>query len=163
MDVNFGFLDQSRYFQVAPQLSSWDWVDPGPDPLLLRKSGSTENRTQELWPLDHRGSHIYIYIYMVYSRAVTILSLSFLQTTATSFKIMAYKHFLISWFTCDIASLNNLWTNHQFKFVNKLLNHCCGRWTEEYVCIKTNICTSGTSVTYWHQMVKKQPCSIRSG
>jgi hypothetical protein len=37
-------------------------VDPVPDPLLLRKSGSTGNRTQdlwvssqELWPLDHRG------------------------------------------------------------------------------------------------------------
>jgi hypothetical protein len=37
-------------------------VDPVPDPLLLRKSGSAVNRTrdlrvssQELWPLDHRG------------------------------------------------------------------------------------------------------------
>jgi hypothetical protein len=54
----------SRYFsiQVAPQLSSRDWVDPVPDPLLLTKSGSAGNRTrdlwicsQELWPLDHRG------------------------------------------------------------------------------------------------------------
>jgi hypothetical protein len=38
------------------------WVDPVPDPLLLRKSGSIGNWTrdlwicsQELWPLDHRG------------------------------------------------------------------------------------------------------------
>jgi hypothetical protein len=37
-------------------------VDPVPDPLLLRKSGSAGNRirnlricSQELWPLDHRG------------------------------------------------------------------------------------------------------------
>jgi len=37
-------------------------VDPVPDPLLLRKSGSAGNRTrdlcicsQKLWPLDHRG------------------------------------------------------------------------------------------------------------
>jgi hypothetical protein len=37
-------------------------VDPVPDPQLLRKSGSAENRTrdlwvnsQELWALDHRG------------------------------------------------------------------------------------------------------------
>jgi hypothetical protein len=37
-------------------------VDPIPDPILLRKSGSAGNRTrdlwicsQELWPLDHRG------------------------------------------------------------------------------------------------------------
>jgi hypothetical protein len=37
-------------------------VDPGPHPLLLRKSGSAGNRTrelwvcsQEIWPLDHRS------------------------------------------------------------------------------------------------------------
>jgi hypothetical protein len=59
--VTLGFLDRSRYyfFQVAPQLSSRGWVDPVPDPLLLRKSGSAGNRTQnlwicsqKLWPLD---------------------------------------------------------------------------------------------------------------
>jgi hypothetical protein len=37
-----GFLDRSRYFffQVAPQLYSRGWVDPVPEPILLRKSGS---------------------------------------------------------------------------------------------------------------------------
>jgi hypothetical protein len=59
-----GFLDWNRYyfFQVAPQLYSRGWVDPFPDPLLLRKSGSAVNRTrdlwicsQKLWLLDHRG------------------------------------------------------------------------------------------------------------
>jgi hypothetical protein len=42
------FLDRSRYFffQVAPQLYSRDWVDPVPNPLLLRKSGSAGNRTR---------------------------------------------------------------------------------------------------------------------
>jgi hypothetical protein len=58
------FQTRSRYFsiQVNPQLSSRGWVDPVPDPLLLRKSGRAGNRTrdlwicsQELWPLDHRG------------------------------------------------------------------------------------------------------------
>jgi hypothetical protein len=36
------FLDPNRYyfFQVAPQLYSRGWMDPVPDPLLLRKSGS---------------------------------------------------------------------------------------------------------------------------
>jgi hypothetical protein len=35
------FLDRSRYFfQVATQLHSQGWVDPVPDPLLLRKSYS---------------------------------------------------------------------------------------------------------------------------
>jgi hypothetical protein len=63
--VNLGFLDRSRYsfsFQVAPQLSSRGWVDPVPDPLLLRKFGSAGNRTRnlwicnkKLWPLDNRG------------------------------------------------------------------------------------------------------------
>jgi len=46
-------------------------VDPVPDPLLLRKSGSAGDRTrdlcicsQKLWPLDHRGGprpRIYIW------------------------------------------------------------------------------------------------------
>jgi hypothetical protein len=47
---NLGFLDRSRYFffQVAPQLYSRRWVDPVPDPLLLRKSGSAGNRTLDL-------------------------------------------------------------------------------------------------------------------
>jgi hypothetical protein len=58
-----GFLDWSLYyfFQVAPQLYSRGWVDPVPDPLLLRKSDSAGNRTRDLcicsqepWPLDHR-------------------------------------------------------------------------------------------------------------
>jgi hypothetical protein len=65
--VNLGFLD--RYFlEIAPWLSSVGWVDPVPDPLLLRKSGSAGNRTrelwicsQELWPLDLRGSLAFIY------------------------------------------------------------------------------------------------------
>jgi hypothetical protein len=57
-------LDRSRYcfFRVAPQLYSRGWVDPIPDPLLIRKSRSAGNRTrelwicsQELWRLDHRG------------------------------------------------------------------------------------------------------------
>jgi hypothetical protein len=45
---NLSFLDGSGYFffQVAPQFHSRDWTDPIPDPLLLRKSGSTRNRTR---------------------------------------------------------------------------------------------------------------------
>jgi hypothetical protein len=47
-DRVLGFLDRSRYFffQVAPQLYSRGWVDPVPDPLLLRKSGSAGNGTR---------------------------------------------------------------------------------------------------------------------
>jgi hypothetical protein len=62
--VNLSFLDRSRYFtfQVAPHLSSGRWVDPVPDPLLLRKSGSARNRIRDLcdcsqkpWPLEQWG------------------------------------------------------------------------------------------------------------
>jgi hypothetical protein len=58
------FLDRGRYcfFQVSPQLYSRGRVDPVPDPLLLRKSGSAGNRTRDLcifsqglWTLDYRG------------------------------------------------------------------------------------------------------------
>jgi hypothetical protein len=67
MAVNLSLLDQGCYFffQAAPHLSSRGWVDPVPDPPLLRKSGITGNWTrgfrfcsQELWPLDHRSLHI---------------------------------------------------------------------------------------------------------
>jgi hypothetical protein len=60
-----GFLYRSRYFffQVAPQLYSRVWEHPFPDTLLIWKSGSAGNRTQdlwifsqELWPLDHSGA-----------------------------------------------------------------------------------------------------------
>jgi hypothetical protein len=34
---------------LAPQLYSRGWVDPVPDPLLLRKSGSAGNGNRDLW------------------------------------------------------------------------------------------------------------------
>jgi hypothetical protein len=42
-----GFLHRNRYcfFQVALQLYSGGWVDPIPDPLLLKKCSSAGNRT----------------------------------------------------------------------------------------------------------------------
>jgi hypothetical protein len=67
-----GFLCQSHYFfQVAPQLYSRGWVNPVPDPLLLRKYGSARNQTrdlcicsQELWPPQRQSLFFYIYIYI---------------------------------------------------------------------------------------------------
>jgi hypothetical protein len=46
-----GFLDRIRYFlfQAAPQLYSRGWVDPVPDSLRVRKSGSAGNRALDLW------------------------------------------------------------------------------------------------------------------
>jgi hypothetical protein len=61
---NLSCLYRSRYFSFKSLLiySYKGWVDPVPDPLLLRKSGSAGNRTQDLWVssqklwlLDHRG------------------------------------------------------------------------------------------------------------
>jgi hypothetical protein len=77
--VNLGFLDWNCYFsiQVAPQLFSRGWVDPVPvpDPLILRKSCSVENRTrnlwicsQELWPLDHRTQNKLLSVGIMHSR-----------------------------------------------------------------------------------------------
>jgi hypothetical protein len=56
---NLGSLDGSRYFffQVAPQLYSQGWVDPVPDPLVLRKSSSAGNRTRAFWFVTRNSDH----------------------------------------------------------------------------------------------------------
>jgi hypothetical protein len=53
------FLDRSPYFfsQVAPQLYSRGWVDPVPDPLLLRNSGSAGNRTWTSGSVARNSDH----------------------------------------------------------------------------------------------------------
>jgi hypothetical protein len=53
------FLNWSRYciFQVAPHLYSRGWVDPVPDPLLLRKSGSAGNRTRTSRSVARNSDH----------------------------------------------------------------------------------------------------------
>jgi hypothetical protein len=58
-DRILGFLDRSRYFffQVAPQLYSRGWMDPVPDPLLLRKSGSAGNRTRTSGSVVRNSDH----------------------------------------------------------------------------------------------------------
>jgi hypothetical protein len=62
--VNLSFLDRSRYSSLKQHFiyPHKCWVDPIPDPLLLRKFGSAGNRfrnlwvcSQEDWQLDHRG------------------------------------------------------------------------------------------------------------
>jgi hypothetical protein len=77
---NLGFLDRRRYFffQVAPQLYSRGWVNPVPDPLLLRKSGSAGNSTRDLWicsqelrPPDHRGGPLKTLAEKYFETAVT--------------------------------------------------------------------------------------------
>jgi hypothetical protein len=55
----FSFLDRSRYvfFQSAPQFYSRGWVDPVPDSLLLRKSGSARNPTRISGSADRNSDH----------------------------------------------------------------------------------------------------------
>jgi hypothetical protein len=69
-----GFLDRSShfFFQVAPVLYSRGWVDPVPDPLLLRKPGSAGNRTQTsgLIKISYTNKIIVI-IYFVFDVCVT--------------------------------------------------------------------------------------------
>jgi hypothetical protein len=69
--VSLGFLHRSCYyfFQVAPHLSSRGWVDPVPDPLLLRKSGSAGDRTQDLWICSQRRSFSYQKVFKYISRS----------------------------------------------------------------------------------------------
>jgi hypothetical protein len=53
------FLDRSPYFffQVAPQLYSRGWVDPVPDTLLPRKSGSAGNPTRTSGSVARNSDH----------------------------------------------------------------------------------------------------------
>jgi hypothetical protein len=54
-----GFPDRSRYFffQAAPQLYSRGWVDPVPDPLLLRKCDTAGNRTRASGSVARNSDH----------------------------------------------------------------------------------------------------------
>jgi hypothetical protein len=56
---NFGFLGRCSYFffQVAPQLYLQGWMDPVPDPLLLRNSGSAGNRTRTSGSVARNSDH----------------------------------------------------------------------------------------------------------
>jgi hypothetical protein len=69
--VNLSFLDRSRYFSFKQLLiyPHKGWVDPVPDTLLLRKSGSTRNRTRDLWvnsqKLETRWNEWFSSIYVI--------------------------------------------------------------------------------------------------
>jgi hypothetical protein len=55
-----GFINRSRYifFQVVPQLYSRGSVDPVPDQLLLRKSGSAGNGTRISGSVARNSDHL---------------------------------------------------------------------------------------------------------
>jgi hypothetical protein len=78
-------------FQVAPHLSSLGWVDPVLDPLLLRKFGSAENWTrdlwicsQELWPRKHRRGRIHLTFLKYIKMKMTSATATAIVTTVKS-------------------------------------------------------------------------------
>jgi hypothetical protein len=52
-----GAADPLLSFQVAPQLYSRGWVDPVPNPLLLRKSDSAGKRTRTSGSVARNSGH----------------------------------------------------------------------------------------------------------
>jgi hypothetical protein len=105
-------------------------VDPVPDPLLLRKSGSAGNRTRGIWvssyelrPLDHRDGHLDINyqgwsslsILPVSLRNSEVVSWLFTQSFLShSFQIIVHLsflysklyYFLISWIFTEVTMKN---------------------------------------------------------
>jgi hypothetical protein len=95
-------------FQVALQLSSWGWVDPVPDPLFLRKSGSAGNQTwdlwicsQELWPLDHRGGQTYMY-YVYWNVFISVQAVCLYLSSELPIK-KCDKNYRGSGYSCDLG------------------------------------------------------------
>jgi hypothetical protein len=107
--------------QVAPQLTSRGsrgsrgWVDPVPDPLLLRKSGSAGNRSrdlcicsQKLWPLDHRGGLLFLKfiskLYIFITLLLIILRTYSIQYCLIMYHLSDLTHFIDS---CVFLTLFN--------------------------------------------------------
>jgi hypothetical protein len=92
--VNLYFLNPEPL--LFHSSSSSGWVVPVPDPLLLRKSGSAGNGTQdlwlcsqELWPLDHKGIRLRIELHYTISR---VYIMAFRVRTPCAL-VAGYQHF----------------------------------------------------------------------
>jgi hypothetical protein len=103
------FLDWSHYyfFQVAPQLYSRGCVDPVPDPLLLRKSGSSKNQTRTSESVARNSDHwttegfCYALLPGHYRLFVSLVAPTKLLTDQMSHDPFATYDLIIS---CDIPS-----------------------------------------------------------
>jgi hypothetical protein len=117
------------FFKVTPELYSRGWVDPAPDPLLLRKSGSVGNRTRDFWicsqklrPLDHRGGLMfptynflftgYLILFWLWRfRNISVLSRtlpSILNPTVISRSYNSIRSYVLSNLTKKITSSGNV-------------------------------------------------------
>jgi hypothetical protein len=92
-----GFLDRSRYLllQVPPQLYSRGWVDPVPDPLLLRLYYSAGNRiwnlwicSQEIWPSVARNSD--------HETTEAVQNVD----SSITYWLMGFSYYMVLWIQC---------------------------------------------------------------
>jgi hypothetical protein len=124
-----GFLDRNRYFlfQVAPQLYSRGWVDPVPDPWLLRKSGNQTPILQSSSPRPNHCTEWVIFPLEWYSHNTSIyLSFIFPKTQHTKSTIFwnmmscsplkvnwcfggAYHLHLCGWITSETRYQHDRW------------------------------------------------------
>jgi hypothetical protein len=73
---NLDLLERNGYFffQVAPQLYSWGWVDSVPDSLVFRKFGSARNRTRTSGSVARNSEHqtteaVYFLLHNIYKKS----------------------------------------------------------------------------------------------
>jgi len=119
-------------------------VDPVPDPLLLRKSGSAGDRTrdlcicsQKLWPLDHRGGLPTTYICY---KSILVQHTIFLYSWQWPVDQQhTQNEFLLFHLNSGYANASQCYVKHTllilFRFRNTLIlsrfakeSHFCLRW-----------------------------------
>jgi hypothetical protein len=137
------FLDRSHYyfFQVTPQLYSRGWVDPDPDPLLLKKSDSAWNWTRTSGSVAKSPEHqtteeVHKYVKCHHSTAVWctatqaltthLLQFHRLQTAAKQITFITFLQYILHWLAPNqliSASLENtgwLHCNYYYKYMNNI-------------------------------------------
>jgi hypothetical protein len=96
-------------FQVAPQLYSRGWMDPVPDPMPLRKSGSEGNRTRASGSVARNYDHYTIEVVWVVHSVIYLY-----------YSPLSWRHILIvlciewlwnKWSNCGQRNLRALWTS----------------------------------------------------
>jgi hypothetical protein len=139
--VNLGSLDRSRYFfiQVAPQLSSRGWVDPVPEPLLLRKSGRAGNQTRDLWIWSQK-------LLTTSTQRRSTSSCNTILITRLIYRERGPRHFLQPWiWPSGLNSSNDPDKKPSLTFLQKkkkFINMYHGGDCEQWLSLPTSLATS---------------------